>query len=169
VWATHAMEMEMAWICFKAHTYDEGAHCIWDMIWSHVTKVEKIKMRLGLMDRLQEWRASHRLWSDKLRGGEDWARLGADGPKQRWKASEVKINEPIWSCDDIKWIISLLIEVGVCVASTSEEMKWNAQGKGITYRIFYFTDHRCVEKFMTRFRIDSRIIKRGKLVCISII
>jgi len=24
------------------------------MTWSHVTKVEKIKMRLGLMDRLQE-------------------------------------------------------------------------------------------------------------------
>jgi hypothetical protein len=37
------------------HMYkcDEGAHCIWDMTLSHVTKVEKIKTRLGLMDRLQ--------------------------------------------------------------------------------------------------------------------
>jgi hypothetical protein len=34
---------------------------------------------------------------------------------------------------------------------------------------FYFTDHRCVEKFKTGFRIDGHTIKRGKLVCISII
>jgi hypothetical protein len=27
----------------------------------------------------------------------------------------------------------------------------------------------CVEKCMTRFRIDGRTIKRGKLVCISVI
>ena len=31
------------------------------------------------------------------------------------------------------------MEVGACVASTLEEMKWNAQGKGIIYRVFYFT------------------------------
>ena len=59
--------------------------------------------------------------------------------------------------------------VGACVASTSKEMKWNAQDKGITYRAFLFTGHRCVEKFMIRFRIDGRSIKRGKLVCISVI
>ena len=59
--------------------------------------------------------------------------------------------------------------VGACVASTLEEMEWNAQGKGITYRAFHFTGHRCVEKFMTGFRIDGRTIKRGKLVCISVI
>ena len=68
----------------------------------------------------------------------------------------------------MKWIISFDY-VGTCVASTSKEMKWNAQGKGITYRVFHFTGHRCVEKFMTRFRIDGRTIKRGKLVCISVI
>jgi hypothetical protein len=39
--------------------YHEGAHCIWDMTWSDVTKVEKIKMSLGLMDRLLGWRASY--------------------------------------------------------------------------------------------------------------
>jgi hypothetical protein len=37
------------------------------------------------------------------------------------------------------------------------------------YRAFYCTGHRCVEKLMTGFRIDGRTIKRGKLVCISII
>jgi hypothetical protein len=36
-------------------------------------------------------------------------------------------------------------------------------------RAFHFTGHRCVEKFMTGFRIDGRTIKRGKLVCISVI
>ena len=34
---------------------------------------------------------------------------------------------------------------------------------------FHFAGHRCVEKFMTGFRIDGRTIKRGKLVCISVI
>jgi hypothetical protein len=59
--------------------------------------------------------------------------------------------------------------VGAYVASTLEEMEWNAQGKGIIYRAFYFTGHRCVEKFMTGFRIDGLTIKRGKLICISVI
>ena len=53
--------------------------------------------------------------------------------------------------------------VGACVASTLEEMEWNVQGKGITYRAFYFTDHRCVENFMTGFRIDGHTIKRVNL------
>ena len=43
------------------------------------------------------------------------------------------------SRDDIKWIISFVMEVGACVASTMEEMKWNAEGKGMIYRTFYFT------------------------------
>jgi hypothetical protein len=33
----------------------------------------------------------------------------------------------------------------------------------------HFTGNRCVEKLMTGFRIDGRIIKCGKLVCILII
>ena len=56
--------------------------------------------------------------------------------------------------------------VGACVASMMEEMKWNVQGKGIIYRAFHFTSPRCLEKFMTEFRIDGCTIKRGKLVCI---
>ena len=59
--------------------------------------------------------------------------------------------------------------VGACVASTLEEMEWNVQVKGITYRTFHFTGHRCIGKFMTGFRIDGHTIKRGKLVCISVI
>jgi hypothetical protein len=59
--------------------------------------------------------------------------------------------------------------VGAFVASTLEEMEWNAQGKGITYRAFHFIGHRCIEKFMIRFRIDDHTIKRGKLICISVI
>ena len=48
-------------------------------------------------------------------------------------------------------------------------MEWNAQGKCITYRAFHFTGHRCVEKFITGFKIDGRTIKRVKLVCIAVI
>jgi hypothetical protein len=55
--------------------------------------------------------------------------------------------------------------VGACVASTLEKMKWNDQGKSITYRAF----HRCVEKFKTRFRMDGHAIKRGELVYILVI
>jgi hypothetical protein len=33
------------------------------------------------------------------------------------------------SYDDMMWIISLLLEVGACVTSTLEDLKWNAQGK----------------------------------------
>jgi hypothetical protein len=73
------------------------------------------------------------------------------------------------SHDDMKWIISFVDRVGACVALTLEEMVWNVQSKGITYRAFHFTGNRYVEKFITRFRIDGRIIKRGKLVCISVI
>ena len=32
------------------------------------------------------------------------------------------------------------------------------------YRAFHFIGHRCVEKFMTGFMIDSHTIKRGKLI-----
>jgi hypothetical protein len=59
--------------------------------------------------------------------------------------------------------------VGACVASTSEELEWNAQGKGITIGHFHFIGHRCVEKLMIGFRIDGRTIKRDKLICISVI
>jgi len=34
---------------------------------------------------------------------------------------------------------------------------------------FRFTGHRCVEKIMIGFRIHGCTIKRGKLVCISVI
>ena len=59
--------------------------------------------------------------------------------------------------------------VGACVASTMEEMKWNAQDKGIFVGHFILPVKGCVEKCMTGFRIDGRTIKRGKLVCISVI
>ena len=61
------------------------------------------------------------------------------------------------------------MEIGVCVASTFEKMKWNAKVKGMTCRAFHFIGHRCVEMCMTEFRIDGRTIKRGKLVYISVI
>ena len=59
--------------------------------------------------------------------------------------------------------------VGACVPSMMEEMKWNVQGKGIFVGHFIAPVKGCVEKYITRFRIDDRTIKRGKLVCISVI
>jgi hypothetical protein len=37
------------------------------------------------------------------------------------------------------------------------------------FRHFYFTGYRYVEKLMTGFKIDDHTIKRGKLLCISVI
>jgi len=49
------------------------------------------------------------------------------------------------------------------------EVEWKCARQRYNLRAFHFTGHRCVEKFMTGFRIDGRTIKRGKLVCISVI
>jgi hypothetical protein len=54
-----------------------------------------------------------------------------------------------------------------CINIVEDEIEYVRQR--YIYRAFYFTSHRCVEKFMTGFRIDGRTIKRGKLVCISVI
>jgi hypothetical protein len=59
--------------------------------------------------------------------------------------------------------------VGAYVASTSEEMEWNVQGKGITIGHFISSVKGCAKKCMTRFRIDGRTIKSGKLVYILVI
>ena len=148
---------EMAWTCFKVYTCDdEGAHCIWDMTLSHVTKVEKIKTRLGLMDQLQVWRASWVM---------TWRRWTEVTVKSKWSQNRWT-NTVMWWYEVDHIICDM---VGACVVSTPEEMEWNAQDKGITYRIFHFTGHRWVEKLMTGFRTNGRTIKRGKLVCISII
>ena len=58
---------------------------------------------------------------------------------------------------------------GACVASTLEEIESNAQDKSIFVGNFISPVKGCVEKCMTGFRIDGCTIKRGKLVCISVI
>jgi hypothetical protein len=57
--------------------------------------------------------------------------------------------------------------VGACVSSTLKEMEWNAQGKGIFVGHFISPVKGCVEKCVTRFRIDGRTIKRGQ-TCLHI-
>jgi hypothetical protein len=54
-----------------------------------------------------------------------------------------------------------------CINIRGDEIEY-ARQKYIC-RVFYFTGHKCVEKFMIVFMIDGRTIKRGKLVCISVI
>jgi hypothetical protein len=62
-------------------------------------------------------------WGD----GEAWARLGSDGPTHRWRETEVKIDGPRASRDDMKWIISFDDCVNALVAlahwRTMESMK----------------------------------------------
>jgi hypothetical protein len=79
------------------------------------------------------------------------------------------IDIPIRSHDDMKWIISFVMVVGACVASTLKEMEWNTQSKGIFVGYFISLVKSYVEKCMTKFRIDGHTIKRDKLVSISVI
>jgi hypothetical protein len=100
-------------------TCDDGAYYIWDMTSSHVTKVEKIKTRLGSTDRLQVWRASWVM---------TWCRWIEATVKSKW-SQDRWTNTIMWWCEVDHIICD---HVGACVASTLEEMEWNAQGKGIT-------------------------------------
>ena len=76
------------------------------------------------MDRLQVWRVSWRLWSEGPRGGEAWARFGADGPRQRWRASNVKIDGPKRSCDDMEWIISFQGRSSQVLTHDDDQKAW---------------------------------------------
>ena len=68
----------------------------------------------------------------------------------------------------MKWIISFVICWCMCCINTGGDGMECIRQRYI-YRAFDFIGHRCVEKFMIRFRIDDHTIKRGKLVCISVI
>ena len=59
--------------------------------------------------------------------------------------------------------------VGACVASALGWSGMECARQKYICRAYHFTGHRCVEKFMTGFRIDGRTIKRDKLVYISVI
>jgi len=54
-----------------------------------------------------------------------------------------------------------------CINIGGDGMEYARQRYNLGH--FHLTSYRCVENFMTGFRIDGRTIKRGKLVCISII
>ena len=146
------------WLCD-----DGGAHCIWDMTWSHVTKVEKIEMRLGSMDWLQVWRASQRLWTEgprvTVKLEQDLAPMDQGNSEEQVRSRSMNQygHVMIWSGSYHLWLI------GACVASTSKKMGWNAQGKGITYRAFHFSGLSWIEKCLIGLRIDNRTIKRGNL------
>ena len=68
----------------------------------------------------------------------------------------------------MKWIISFVIGWCMCCINIEGDGMECTRQRYIC-RSFHFISHRCVEKFMTGFRIDDRTIKRGKLICISVI
>jgi hypothetical protein len=60
-------------------------------------------------------------------------------------------------------------EEGGASDKRAEEAVQAAGGGGQQWDGIEKGEQRCVEKLMTGFRIDDRTIKRGKLVCISVI
>jgi hypothetical protein len=153
------MEVEMAWRCCKACTYDDGgAYCIWDMTWSHVTKVEKIKMRLGSTDRLQMWRASRRLWSEgprvTMKLEQDLASMDRHNDEEQVESRSMNQYDHVmirsrsyhcWSC----WCMC-------CINIEGDGMECARQRYNLGH--FILPVKGCVEKCMTRFRIDDRTI-----------
>jgi hypothetical protein len=64
----------------------------------------------------------------------------------RWTKAMVKSKwgQDQWTNNVTWWyeVNHINCRVGACVVLTLEAMKWNVQGKGITYMEFYFTGHR---------------------------
>jgi hypothetical protein len=86
------------------YTCVEGAYCIYDMTWSHVTRWRRSRQGLALL-------------MDKG-NGEEQASL---------RSMNQRGHIMIWN-----WSYHLVGNmVGACVASTLEEMEWNVQDKGI--------------------------------------
>ena len=161
------------WLCEihikLVHMYicDEGVYYIWDMTWSHVTKVEKIKTWLGLMDRLQAWRASWRLWAMDhvaVKLEQDLAPMDKGNGEKQVKSRLMNQYDHvmIWSGSYHLWL-------GWCMCCINIGDGMECARQRYICRAFHFNGHRCVEKFMIGFRIDGRTIKRGKLICISVI
>jgi hypothetical protein len=63
----------------------------------------------------------------------------------------------------------IIDHVDACVASTLEELERKCARQRYNLGHFISPVEGYVEKCMTGFRIDGRTIKRGKLVCISVI
>ena len=94
----HAGEMAKGW-CY--------AHIVWSRSSLHMRHDMKLCDQNGedqnktcLDGPVAMEKGKSRFWSDGPRGGEAWARLGADGPRQLWRAGKVKIDGPKRSCDD---------------------------------------------------------------------
>jgi hypothetical protein len=160
----------MSQSCCKSYTCDdEGAHCAWDMTLSHVVKVEKIKTWFCSTDRLQVWRKSQRLWSEgprvTVKLEQNLALMDRHNSEEQVKSRSMNQYDHmmIWSGSYHCWLCWCMC----CIDSGGDGMECTRQRYNLGY--FHFTSHRCVEKLVTGFRIDRRTIKRGKLVCISVI
>ena len=116
----------------------------------------------------------------KGQGSYKWPACGIS--RRRWRASKVKIDGPKRSCDDMEWIISFKKDQAKCwlmmmikkldgVWCLCGLRRWNGMHKAKVWLVGHFISpvKGCVEKCMTGFRIDGRTIKRGKLVCLSVI
>ena len=95
----------------------EGAHCIWGMTWSHVTKLEKIKTRLAWWT---SWNGKGQVKALKRRTARRWS-LGKTW--HRWTESMVKSEQgqDRWTKEVMWWYgVDHIIHdcVGALVAST---------------------------------------------------
>ena len=120
----------------------EGAHCIWDMTWSHVTKVEKIKTRLGLMDRLQWWRASQGFEATDLEAvklGQDLAPMDRDNGEERVRSRSMdqRGNVMIWSGSYHSWLCWCIGYIDNWKMEIKIEMKWKCARQ--RYNLGHFT------------------------------
>ena len=103
--------------------------------------MEKIKTRLGLMDRLQAWRASWRLWSDGPRGDEVWARFGTNGRRPGEK--QVRLRSMHQQGHMMIWRGSYHLWYGWCMCCINDEGDgMECARQRYICRAFHFTGQR---------------------------
>jgi hypothetical protein len=118
---------------------------------------------------LQVWRASQRLWSE---GSHVMVKLKQDLASMDRRNGEEQVRSRLMNqySHVMIWSGSYHLVIGWCLCCI------NIEGDGMKcarqrYNLGNFISlvEGCVEKFITGFRIDGRTIKRGKLVCISVV
>jgi hypothetical protein len=127
------------------------------------------RSRWGLASWLQVWRSSRRLWSEgpyvMVKLEQDLALMDQHNGKKQVRSRSMNQygHVMIWSGPYhlmIGWCMC-------CINIKGDGMECARQRYNLGH--FILSVKGCVEKCMTRFRIDGHTIKRGKLVCISVI
>ena len=121
------------------------------MTWSHVTKMMKIKTRVGLMDRLQWRRASQGFEATDhkvVKLGQDLAPMdrGNGEERARSRSMDQRVHVMIWSGS----YHSCVYNASIALVHWKMEMKWKCARQRYNLRAFHFTGPRLSREVLDR-------------------